>query len=347
MNDSDRIRIGIICQCRKGYDYGWMYSYLCYSYDSGDSQRKYNSIRLFFIFKKQTDYVLTDGTLVAFESVDDENGYAENVTELNRLPFLNSETGIESDDKLIEDYNDKNLPYWEICYKSRNKNPDYYCIIYPIKNRLTNKYELAYNVLIDKEEEIFNLIYSIHKIGFKRMSLEEITQKIISIREYVNSFSLDDVLNTYECNESGYLQYRPGRDDHFFYSTSKTIDTDDEYIKNIIPLGVESDYCSCVGRDQDDYSRTNEYETEYGKKIAYSNYSKEKHYAFLISSFFEKYYTSKKEHEMLILKLKELKLDTYFMSHHFWYIEYTEENYQKYFKSLNTKALKEYKLHKP
>ena len=50
---------------------------------------------------------------------------------------------------------------------------------------------------------------------------------------------------------------------------------------------------------------------------------------------------------MLILKLKELKLDTYFMSHHFWYIEYTEENYQKYFKSLNTKALKEYKLHKP
>lgn len=211
---SDNIRLGIICECEEGANFGWLYSYLCYYYKTDQSESKVNSIRLFFTFKKKTDFVLSDGTPVAFVSIDDINGYAENIMELNNLPFLDSETGKESDDQIIDEYNHKRLPYWEICYKSKSSNPDYYCLIYPVNDRVTHESKLAYSVLVGKEKDLFKLIYSLHKIAYKYLSLDEMTQKLVSIKKYVDSFSIEEVLKTYQCYEWGYLQYRPGRDDH-------------------------------------------------------------------------------------------------------------------------------------
>lgn len=332
MESSDRIRIGIICECKEGEDYGWLYSYYGYSSIYGE---KPLSIKLFYLFRKSKTCVARNGTVVAFVSLNDECGHAVNITNITEIPFLYAESN--EDEKKYRKENI--LPYWEIHYPWRF---DYCCLVYPYKKYKEQSLGLYYSVLSGKDLEIFMLLYSIHKLDFKYLSLDAIANDIEGIKSYVETFSLEDVLDTYKCGESGYFQYRPGRDDSFITTKYKEINTDDEFITSLIPLCKEIDSYACVGRgiDDNDYDTINKEDTEEGKRIVRDNYSKGSHLAYLISAYFEKYYGSKNKYENLLLELEEYKLSDRFRFDYFGYGNFSYEFLSDRIKTLNARALK-------
>ncbi len=336
MESSDRIRIGVICGCKDNEDFGWLYSYFCFAYDYG---RKIHSTQMFFTFKKEKNRVIDDGTLVAFISLNDSLGHAVNIIDLKELPFFYADSS--DNDNIKQSIKDKH-PYWEIHYRWRF---DYCCINFPYKR---NKYEeanIVYKVLHGKDNEIFKLLYALKLSEFKYLTLEEISDNLLSIDNYVNSFSLEDVLKTYECGESGYFQCRPGRDDSFNITHFKTIRTEDVYIRSIIPLCEEKDSYACVGRgvDDDDYYIINKDETEEGCRLARITYTKNKHKAYLIKNFFEEYLTSKAEYENILMRINNLKLTDRFRYDNFGYGNYTIDMLSKKIIAINAKALEEYR----
>lgn len=285
MEISNRIRVGIICECNKGSDFGWLYSYYGCLSICGE---KPLSVKLFYIFKKAHNYSANNGTVVAFISIDDLCGHAVNVTEINEIPFLYA----ESDDDVKQYRKNNLLPYWEIHYPWRF---DYCCLVYPDKINNSELKELYYTIPYGKDLEIFMLLYSIHKLNFQYLTLEKIALDLAEIKNYVKLFSIEQVLETYRSGESGYFQSRPGRDDSFITTAYKEIDINDEFIRSMLPLGEEIDSYPCVGRglDDNDYNTINIEETEAGKKIVREKYSKELHLTYLISLYYEKYHTSK------------------------------------------------------
>jgi len=335
MKSSEKIRIGVICQCNANKNFGWMYSYLCYPYDYG---RKIHSSQMFFTFKKKNDFILQEGTLVAFISLDDAKGYAVNVIELKELPFYYSES---SDDEKIKLSILNMNPFWKISYRWRF---DYCCINFPCKSNKLNETQMAYKVLHGKDKEIFMLLYQLHTSSFKTLTLEEIYSKVHSIYCYVNSFSLEHVLDTYKCGESGHFQCRPGRDDSFNITHFKSINTDDNYIRSIIPLAKEEESYACVGRSDEDYYILNEEDIEKGRCIARKSYTKEKHIAYLLNSFFEEYHNKKNKYESILENIKKLKLSDSFRYENFGYGNYTQEMLSEKFKHINQKVLEEYKI---
>lgn len=336
MESSDRIRIGVICGCKDNEEFGWLYSYLCFSYNYG---RKIHSSQMFFTFRKEKSRVIEDGTLVAFISLNDAKGYAVNVIELKELPFFYADS--EDKEKIKQAIQDKR-PYWEIHYPWRF---DYCCINFPYKHNKYQETDIVYKVLHGKDEEIFQILYALNCSEFKYLTLEEISDKLLSIDNYVNSFSLENILTTYECGKSGYFQCRPGRDDSFNITYFKKILTEDEYIKSIIPLCEEKDSYACVGRglDDDDYYIIDQEETEEGRRLARMSYTKNKHKAYLINSFFENYINSKTEYENLLNQLKGLKLSDRFRYDNFGYGNYSMEMLKEKIITINAKALEEYR----
>lgn len=336
MESSDRIRIGVICGCKENEDFGWLYSYLCFAYDYG---RKIHSSQMFFTFKKEKSQVIEDGTLVAFISLNDSLGHAVNIIELKELPFFYADS---TDDDNIKQSINQVRPYWEIHYRWRF---DYCCINFPYRRNKYQKADIAYKVLHGKDEELFNLLYALKLSNFKYLSLEEISAELLSIDTYVNSFSLENVLTTYECGKSGYFQCRPGRDDSFNITYFKRIKTEDAYIRSIIPLCEEKDSYACVGRgvDDDDYYIINQDETEEGRRLARIAYKKNNHKAYLINSFFEEYINSKSEYENLLKRLKNLRLSDRYRYDNFGYGNYTLDMLSKKIAVINAKALEEYR----
>lgn len=331
MSSSERIKIGIICECDGGSEFGWLYSFYGYSTILGE---KPYSAKLFYSFKKSANHSLKKGTIVAFISLNDILGYAVNVMEIKELPFLYAES---NEDEI--QYRKKNvLPYWEIHYQWRF---DYCCLFFPYKKNKSQPAELQYKILYGKELEIFKLLYALNESSFKPLSLNAITNHIQEIKDYISGFSLENILETYICGESGYFQCRPGRDDSYNTTVYKTIESNDEYIKSIIPLGKESDSTACVGRgiDDEDYDKINVAETETGKQIARAEYTKEKHIAFLVNAFFEKYYSEKLKYEDLISDLKELGLSDRFRYDKFGYGELSYERVTDTIKVINSKVL--------
>lgn len=328
MDRCDKIRLGIICECKERLDFGWLYSE--------------DSVRLYFTFKKPTDYTLQDGTPVAFISLNDSLGHAVSIIPLEELPFLYAES---SDEKEIELRKLKVLPYWEIHYPWRF---DYCCINFPYKKSRKHNLELFYKVLGGKEKALFMVLYSIHKSSFKCLSIEELSKEIQRINDYVASFSLENTLASYKCGNSGYFQGRPGRDDHFHITEYKEIDTEDEYIRSLIPLGVKMDYYACVGRgiDDNDYDNIDENLINRGKDIARKLYSKENHYAFLITNFFERYFDEKHNYENLLNKLNGYKLSDRIRWDNFGYGNLEYENLCERINHLNTKSLEAYTINR-
>ncbi|MDE7414322.1 MAG: hypothetical protein K2N05_11145 [Muribaculaceae bacterium] len=326
MDSCDKIRLGIICECKERSDFGWLYSE--------------DSVRLYFTFKKSADYILEDGTPVAFISLNDPLGYAVSIIPLDELPFLYAESsnGIEKERRKC-----KVLPYWEIHYPWRF---DYCCINFPYKKSREHSLELFYKVLKGKEEALFMVLYSLHKSSFKYLSIEDLSKEIQRINDYVTSFSLENILASYRCGNSGYFQSRPGRDDHFHITEYKEIDTDDEYIRSLIPLGVKRDYYACVGRSKDDndYDKIDDDLINSGKEIARKLYSKENHYAFLITNFFERYFDEKNNYENLLNELNDYKLSNRLRWDKFGYGNLEYENLCERIKQLNTKSLEVFKI---
>lgn len=334
MERSEKIRIGVICECKANEIFGWMYSYLCYAYDYG---RRIHSSKMFFTFKKKVDFTLQEGTLVAFISLNDTKGYAVNIIELKELPFYYSES---SDDVKINLSIINKTPFWKIHYRWRF---DYCCMYFPYKSNKSKDTKMVYKVLHGKDEEIFMLLYHLHTSNFKKLTSEEIYSKVQSIYCYVRSFSLEEVLNSYKCGESGYFQCRPGRDDSFIITYFKSIDTDDNYIRSIIPLVKEEESYACVGRSDDDYCILNEDDIEIGRSIARKSYTKEKHLAYLLNAFFEEYYNSKYKYENILESIRKLKLSNSFRYENFGYGNYTQDKLSEKFMHINHKVLGEYK----
>lgn len=133
-------------------------------------------------------------------------------------------------------------------------------------------------------------------------SLEEITVTITKYKKYVRYFNSEKIISTYKVVKDGWFQCRPGRDDHFNITITRTIDSSDPYIKSLVPLNEDKDYYACVGRGagDDDYTILLEGEMKENINKARENYSKDKHLAFLIDKYYKDIFQRKEKHDKIL-----------------------------------------------
>ena len=332
MKNSESIRIGFIRNCMEGKDYGVLASYLCYSRLNGT---RTNAVILYYTFKKNITLELTAGTIVCFISINDQLGQASQVIPITKLPFLSMNTNQQE----IEIHNHRLLPYWAISDKS--KTPTQCSLCMPLKKRKNSQLSMHSKQLIGKDLEVFLIIYALSNSTVSQLSLEDHSRNIKKWKEYVDEFNLEEVLSTYKCGREGHFQYRPGRDDSFNITYFKTIDTDDMFIRSLIPLGIEHDYYACVGKGigDEDYYRLDEEDMSHGKQLVRENYTKEKHLAFMITSELENYYMALFEYQQLLQKLNSIRSET--SIHSFSISSYSSVVNECEYN--NTKALEQYK----
>lgn len=141
---------------------------------------------------------------------------------------------------------------------------------------------------------------SINWLGYP--SLEEITATISKYKKYVRYFNFEKIISTYKVVKDGWFQCRPGRDDSFNITVTRTIDSSDPYVKSLVPLNEDEDSYACVGRGAgyDDYTILLEGEMKENINNARENYSKDKHLAFLIDKYYKDIFQRKETHDKIL-----------------------------------------------
>ena len=141
---------------------------------------------------------------------------------------------------------------------------------------------------------------SINWLGYP--SLEEITATISKYKKYVRYFNFEKIISTYKVVKDGWFQCRPGRDDFFNITVTRTIDSSDPYIKSLVPLNEDTDYYTCCGRGagDDDYTILLEDEMKENINRAREIYSKDKHFAFLIDKYYKDIFHRKEKHDKIL-----------------------------------------------
>lgn len=111
--------------------------------------------------------------------------------------------------------------------------------------------------------------------------------KFEELKEYINSFNIDEEIKTFTAGESGTFQCRPGRDDHFNIIKYKRSSSLDPYIKQLVPLKEDFDYYVLNGRGEEDqdYNKIDEDETATLRNAVRNTYNKDVHFSFLLRQF--------------------------------------------------------------
>ena len=115
-------------------------------------------------------------------------------------------------------------------------------------------------------------------------------------------FNFEKIISTYKVVKDGWFQCRPGRDDSFNTTVTRTIDSSDPYVKSLVPLNEDKDSYACVGRGagDDDYTILLEGEMKENINNARENYSKDKHLAFLIDKYYKDIFQRKETHDKIL-----------------------------------------------
>ena len=92
-----------------------------------------------------------------------------------------------------------------------------------------------------------------------------------SLKKYIDGLDYKKVIDSYRVIEDGYLQRRVGRDDHFNMTTTRIVETNDSYIKSLLPVGEKTSYYA-LNSYEENYNYVNEEATKEEKGVALKKY---------------------------------------------------------------------------
>lgn len=318
-NPNRRIHIGFIHRCNKGEKFGLLYGFRQQLERSRDF---YNSVLLenkIFYFEKVTDLYIAQDSLVTYLSYD-YNGFTpkvEYVYPVSSLIINDDKRGTMRADGTNHDDDtwkliNEGLPY--IDYQRCRS----YVVYYPlIKGDYCSIYKGLWGVGIymNKEAEIFEMYHELCTINYKGWpTLEEATDAIKKISHHIDSIDISRIIDTYEIKKKCVYVQNVGKDyDSYFIDKVQKLNSNDEYLLYLLPNKIER-----IEYDDEACPRSNyfigdiflEEETLQAILKAKSEYTKEKHLAYLISEYFYEILQKKERTEELYKLIKnEFDLD--------------------------------------
>lgn len=288
-----KIGFGYIMQCNLDDDFG-----IIYGVESHEFSLDY--INWLYYFKKDKGYILSPMTIVSFVCAYDYYRKKEEilVSDINPIDdYIIVDDKENKGEKLRED----GLYHSEIVWTNMDHlskmiviNEFSVSVYYPwISNVDETVYYLKQNYFDDKDEDPRNIVTCYVRVkDFERykksISFSTAANVLKDMIASVEATDIKKVSKLFQVRDSGYFQYRPGRDDHFIFCKSRISKCEDSYINSLKELGVvDKDYYCCVGRgiDDKDYDRMNKEETFKMRKEIVSKYNQDDHFDFLLSEY--------------------------------------------------------------
>ncbi len=157
-----------------------------------------------------------------------------------------------------------------------------------------NNVKVHYTAIPDAVTKRVLILYtkSVHHQQIPHLTVEELEEEIRVLKQFVNNFDEEKVIKTYSVTQSGWYQRRVGRDDFFITETEKSVQSDDIYIRSLLPVGRDCTY-EHYGYEDENYHYVDEEKTLAGQHEALSKYSKERHFSFLLHDFLDKFYSKR------------------------------------------------------
>lgn len=292
--------VGYIVQCRKNDTFGIIYG----ARDCYERTLRYDGIINLFYFKKEKYITYKPFTIVSYLQETYYNCNKKEVSDIiaiNEFQFISTDANSKS--KLRENglyYTDKNWKLMKSAIPFIEKSFDDTCIaiMHPQINRQKNCVEyyvsMFFDILIEINKPVSSILscyFNLNKLRIyeKTLPMNFVANKISKIHRYVKNLNIRDEAQKFISGHSGYFKSCPGSDDMFIMTNYKMTTSKDEFIKSLVTLEEKTNYRSCVGRGlgDDDYDNIDETETEKLRNELCENYDKDKHFAFLLTSFIE------------------------------------------------------------
>ncbi len=262
----NKINIGMVYSCNNWEYYGVVIGVF--------------GFRLYY-FTKEKELGMARHELVSFV-VDEENpNEAKCVISLERYEVVSGEHNVfrRPDGKYCDPEE------WEAMQRGVpfiSASTTVKCLFSPFLNNGIQYYE---NVLSGANKYAVELFLEKKKYkDVTEISNEEIKVETVRLRKYIEEFDSTSIINSFTVVEGGWLQRRVGRDDHFNYSTTRKVESDDMYINQLLKTGMEDGYYA-TNSYEENYSRIDEQATKEGIRMALSEYDKDDHFAFLLNCY--------------------------------------------------------------
>lgn len=294
--DSRQIHLGLVISCKNGDRYGLLYG-----------EKKY------LYFEKNTDAEITKNTIVSYLSYDftKKDPKVDFVYPLSTLVKIKDKRGAERADGVYHDDEtwrliNEGIPYVDF-ESGRNC-----CIYYPIINdNICTIWSglLGCGIYVRGEQlifEMFNELSSLKYTGWP--TLEEVTNAINKFKEEIDSINAFDIIDTFRITKKCRYISRPGNDDNYYEDLYQHLPNDDKFLSYLLPTKQENVFFDGNAYRSDGYKDEDillQEETARAKEKAKSEYSKEKHLAFLINGFFSSIVENKERAELLKSQIYE------------------------------------------
>lgn len=288
-----QIELGLILQCRDNGKYAPEYFGVLIGF-FGDK---------IYYFDKEADFDIPKYQLVTFIVDDNDPNKALYVTDIDKYEIVSHEgNSFKRPDGLYCDLTEWNAMIRGIPFIGMSRHLS--CLYFPAKQEHTDLY--YEKVLNDTYIDALNLHYYSKALSFiPNLEVSDIKNKINSLKNYIDGFDYKKVIDSYRVFEDGYLQRRVGRDDYFNMTTTRTVETNDSYIKSLLPIGEESSYYA-LNSYEENYNYVNEEATKEEKEIALKKYDRDEHLAFLLKEYIDGHYEVAQTLSEFDIRLKQI-----------------------------------------
>lgn len=272
-----QIELGLILQCRDNGKYAPEYFGVLIGF-FGDK---------LYYFDKDADFNLLQYNLVSFIVDDKDPNKALYVTDIDKYEFVSHENNsFKRPDGFYCDPEEWKAMIRGIPFIGMSSH--LCCLYFPARQGHTDLY--YEKVLNNTYINAINLHHYSKALSFiPNLEVCDIKNKIRGLKQYIEGLDYKSQIDTYRVIEDGYLQRRVGRDDHFNMTTTRTVDTNDSYIKSLLPIGEDKSYYA-LNSYEENYNYINEEATKAEKEAALEKYNREEHLAFLLKEYIDGHY---------------------------------------------------------
>ena len=304
---SRRLGVGYIIQCNEGDDYGLIYGY------EDHNRKQYNCLTWIYYFNKPLNLCYNQyhpvTYLKSYDIIDPlkELYEVEHVTPLNEYKLIDFENEAPKPRKQIGiEGGYIYLDIWEqMCHGnlfidySDISSSIYFPVINENDKTITYYDYHAYNSA-DKPSCILTCFVGLNKYReySKCIKYGNLFSNIEKIKEYIDTFNIDENLNLFISGEKGHFHSYPGRDDSFFYTKYWKSTSKDAYLNQLVNFHEEEDYYNCCGRSEEDYDRIDQEETTKLRNAVRSAYNKDNHFLFLLKNYFSELEFKKEQYNL-------------------------------------------------
>lgn len=282
---NSKLNIGVIIECKEGRNYGVL---VATTTTIGDKLK-------LFTFSKDESRVIKAATLVSFLYTEKEQYLINDVYECALYEKQTKKSERISIDQLLKyPTSDRwasikgycmTIEEWGLFF---NRIP----FIWSGTDSFMYPAATSEDTLIFHECSVPKLIFDfINEKSLHEISAEEIRNKIKKLNDYISTFDYLDAINTLTSGQEKVYITRPGQDYNYeMYTNYTRIETDDKYIKSLVPLKEDSfvdEVCFSSGVD---YNNINTDVTNHYKNNAINLYNKDMHFAFLLKEWFKDEY---------------------------------------------------------